>query len=645
MIKNVNLTTEADTYLAGHNIDGRVLFPATGYMCLAWNSYVETLGKDVQKTAVVLEDVIFHRATILPKDGTIKFGISISTYSGTFEICESGSLVVSGKISIPENVEKEQLSLKFTEKETKGLPLNTNDIYKELRLRGYDYGGVFQGIHNANASVNSGELKWEQNWVSFMDTMLQFSILGKDLRELYLPTRIQKVTIDPQSHFNQLETAANAQTTVLPVFMHKNQNVIKSGGVEMRGLKASLAPRRSGAQQPTLEKYEFVPLVNTKDFSENFENAREHALSVAVHLALENSSGALKVKVVEVAKDKMPENILAPLVQQIIGGEPLLASEVFVVSSHAEEVFAQTLPDVQTGDIKILNKPITNEPIEQNCHLLMAYDVLVASAADRSTLMNCFKQSIRSDGFILLEESATACQASSYESEFSNNYQLITISKQKCGQRVFILLRPECKYAGRQSTVLHVSAKNFDYVEVLKAALAEAESTNTYLYLVCCESTFGAVGFLNCLKNENGGKYIRLVFVQSEKCEPFSLSSRFYVEQLKKDLISNVYKNGCWGTYRHLKLDCQSNAQTLSVEHAYVNALTKGDLASLKWIEGPLSRARLDVATADKNLELCTVYYAPINFRDVMLTSGKLSADALPGDLAQQDCVLGLEVS
>jgi fatty acid synthase, animal type len=81
------------------------------------------------------------------------------------------------------------------------------------------------------------------------------------------------------------------------------------------------------------------------------------------------------------------------------------------------------------------------------------------------------------------------------------------------------------------------------------------------------------------------------------------------------------------------------------VEHAYVNALTKGDLASLKWIEGPLSRARLDVATADKNLELCTVYYAPINFRDVMLTSGKLSADALPGDLAQQDCVLGLEVS
>lgn len=43
--------------------------------------------------------------------------------------------------------------------------------------------------------------------------------------------------------------------------------------------------------------------------------------------------------------------------------------------------------------------------------------------------------------------------------------------------------------------------------------------------------------------------------------------------------------------------------------------------------------------------ELCTVYYAPINFRDVMLSSGKLSVDALPGDLPYQDCVLGLEVN
>ncbi len=33
---------------------------------------------------------------------------------------------------------------------SKALRLNTADIYKELRLRGYDYGTTFQGILDAN---------------------------------------------------------------------------------------------------------------------------------------------------------------------------------------------------------------------------------------------------------------------------------------------------------------------------------------------------------------------------------------------------------------------------------------------------------------------------------------------------------------
>jgi fatty acid synthase len=39
------------------------------------------------------------------------------------------------------------------------------------------------------------------------------------------------------------------------------------------------------------------------------------------------------------------------------------------------------------------------------------------------------------------------------------------------------------------------------------------------------------------------------------------------------------------------------------------------------------------------------VHYAALNFRDVMLATGRLPADAIPGDLATQDCILGMEVS
>jgi len=54
----------------------------------------------------------------------------------------------------------------------------------------------------------------------------------------------------------------------------------------------------------------------------------------------------------------------------------------------------------------------------------------------------------------------------------------------------------------------------------------------------------------------------------------------------------NVYRGGTWGCYRHLKLDNHSNATSLQVEHAYINTLTRGDLASLRWIEGPLTYYR-----------------------------------------------------
>lgn len=45
----------------------------------------------------------------------------------------------------------------------------------------------------------------------------------------------------------------------------------------------------------------------------------------------------------------------------------------------------------------------------------------------------------------------------------------------------------------------------------------------------------------------------------------------------------------------------------------------------------------------EKGVELCHVYYAPLNFRDIMLATGKLPPDALPGDLAGQVRILWFE--
>lgn len=612
-------------------------------MTLAWRAFAKTKNSTFEKTPVVLEDIVFHRPTILQKDGSVKFGINFFDGSGRFEICESGALTVSGKITIPENIDEATLLLDDIEKDKSGLPLETPDVYKELRLRGYDYTGKFRGIVESDSKADTGKLHWEDNWVSFMDTMLQFSILGKDLRELYLPTRIERAVFDPIKHYEyveQLKADDSDSDSRIPVYMYKSINVIRSGGVELRGLKASLAPRRSGTQStPILEQYVYVPLQNAhQDLANTGNYARNHAVTAALQLASDNSSGALKIKVAEVVENKTPESTLGAFIQTTIESEPALTSDVVIVTNQSTEPYLQ---HVGESGVRVSAKDASVGPVESNTHLVVAYDVV--QRIDANVVLQNLKASIREDGFILIEENVVGHEEAKANKLFTS-LDLATVSVQRASNKYFILLRATVDLANRKKTIIPITEKNNSWVEPLKATLANAEKDNTFVYVVAqSEELLGAVGLMNCIKNENGGKFARMVFVQDTNVEKFSFTSSLYAKQLASDLICNVYKNGGWGTFRHLKLEVQSEVSNLPVEHAYLNALVKGDLSSLSWIESPLSRTLPD--PKDKRFELCSVYYAPINFRDVMLTSGKLAADALPGDLATQDCVLGLEFS
>lgn len=631
---DVNLSKDEDAYMAGHTIDGRVLFPATGYMTLAWRSFAKAKNSTAEKTPVILENVVFHRATIMPKEGSVKFGINFFDGSGRFEICEGGALTVSGTISIPEDIDNAQLPLDPLAEDKSGRILNTNDVYKELRLRGYDYGGKFRGVVASDSKATTGRLQWDDNWISYMDTMLQFSILGKDQRELYLPTSIERTVINPLAHY-----AAVAESREVPVYMYRDINVIKSGGVEMRGLKASLAPRRTGGQSaPTMETYKFVPFVGRAELASSDERARWHAISVSVQLAIENSSGALKLKVADVVADRAYENTMAAAIQTIIESEPTLVSDVAICTNQSTEPYVAA---VGASGIRVLSKDATKGAVETGCHIVTGYDV--TSSVSPAVMLDNLVASTREDGFILLEENIVGYRQPVADKLFAAA-NLIAVSTQRNSNKYFILLRRRVDVATRKFTIVTVTEKSYSWLATLKSALAAAEAEQSYVYVVSqAEELFGAIGFMNCIRNEAGGRWARLVYVQDAGVEKFSVTGRSFAAQMAADLTCQVYSQGTWGTFRHLKLDCQADAPTLAVEHAYLNALVKGDLSSLQWIEGPLARQPLD--PRDKTRELCTVYYAPVNFRDVMISSGKLAVDALPGDLASRDCILGLEFS
>uniref|UniRef100_A0A8C4WRF5 Fatty acid synthase n=1 Tax=Eptatretus burgeri TaxID=7764 RepID=A0A8C4WRF5_EPTBU len=148
----------------------------------------------------------------------------------------------------------------------------------------------------------------------------------------------------------------------------------------------------------------------------------------------------------------------------------------------------------------------------------------------------------------------------------------------------------------------------------------------------------------NCLRAEPGGQKLRCVMVNELNIDHHipNLSNLNVLHTiLHHDLAVNIKRNDCWGSFRHLPLNTGGVLE--QTPYAYINALTRGDLSSLCWIASPL-RHTLPAHKSDLS-PLCMVYYASLNFRDVMLATGKLPPDAIPGDLALQHCLLGMEFS
>ncbi len=92
---------------------------------------------------------------------------------------------------------------------SEGIELDTPDVYKEFLLRGYDYGHSFRGIFKASNSGDRGTLHWTGNWVTFLDSLLQMTILVERTDTLRLPTRLRYIRIDPVRHAKSIVEESN----------------------------------------------------------------------------------------------------------------------------------------------------------------------------------------------------------------------------------------------------------------------------------------------------------------------------------------------------------------------------------------------------------------------------------------------------
>lgn len=744
----IDLKEKSDQFFAGHCIDGRILFPATGYLYLAWQMLAKIRGQSIEKTPVEFENVTLHRATIMNNDTAVKFEVQLMESTGEFTISEGGSIVVDGRIFAPESSPLKLQSLLSTidsRKSNDAIELSSKDIYKELRLRGYDYGSTFQGIHQASSDSKVGRLKYS-NWIVLADTMLQMSILSKKSRGLYLPVRFQSVRCDPKILQGTLDNLSDDR--LIPVLNDLQINSILVPGIEIQGLKVNLAPRRLNQQVPVLESYTFnlfdqqgildqkihsdilkydrifskliTRLIDHKNSKEenNIESAivfinenpflsylnnfaqenrsnneietlaiefknlidndiisnayeSERYLRVLINFVVENLDSS-RCNIIEINRSK---KFLVPIIKKNIdsfGGLPI--SIDYTLMNDEDDASIDNCKHKKINGLKlIVEKSEFNDLIvfkDDHSFSSTKSSPTEAKAIDYKDFLDFTYQSLKPNGFLLAvfhreTESERNFLAKLLGLQYSNENdpkEFITLA-QRFGLRL-IARRDDnltsCLLLFRKineslnielNKFIHIHHSNpNEWIELLKRELIEVQkkSDNHRIWLIADDHPAnGVVGLMKCLRLESGGQRLRCLLSSSFKntSETLTISDadENFKTILQNDLLINVYRDGQFGTFIHLDIN---NDNFVETEHAFLNVATKGDLSSLRWYESDHKYWReWSVETQKKNGNLFTVYYAPLNFRDIMLASGKLPPDALPGDLALQDCILGLEFS
>lgn len=605
----IDLESEDFRFVEGHTIDGRIILPATGYMVLAWQALCRLKGVQWEDTPVTFSDVNLHQATVLSTSSPTTLTVRILLVKGEFEIVVSDSVAASGRIHIGVDQSSEHASLmsflgmsqgEDSTPSTATPSLQQKDVYRELRLRGYQYGGLFQGIVKADLTGTKGVLKWQDNWVPLMDTLLQFSLLGAKQRALMLPTRIRRVTVDPATFLAHLHQEGDVKTAMV----HHNAKigVTACRGLVIQGLKATLAPRRPTQDRPLLESYCFVPLSLTATHELSSKLTEETALGLLLDVCLENGP-ARGLKVVE---GLCGNTCLAPALMKTLSRKPMMKVE-YVVSA-ANTLSEEKKEELTNNAVQMKNDlPSSMSPVPFLLVLHQTQDVQEAEKMDEAA-------------FILTDSKETADQLTQ-----AGFLKVAAIE----GLEFYLFRKRRSEVLPH--TTLEISEKDtqFSWVTPLKQMIMAQENKAVWL-LSSGEPVSGILGLVNCLRKEEGGEKIRCVFARDGKAV---LSQSL----LMQDLAMNVQHNKVWGTYRHLTLP---QLVTKPSQHALLNVATRGDLASLTWFQMAQPEAS---DPGGRDSLLCEVYYAPLNFRDVMLATGKLPPDALPGDLATKECILGLE--
>uniref|UniRef100_A0A2C9GS69 Fatty acid synthase n=1 Tax=Anopheles arabiensis TaxID=7173 RepID=A0A2C9GS69_ANOAR len=264
--------------------------------------------------------------------------------------------------------------------------------------------------------------------------------------------------------------------------------------------------------------------------------------------------------------------------------------------------------------------------MKQRNVLLLICENLFADDEFISDAINCLSD----QGFILLRESPE------YRLQ-DGHRRLQLVSTMSIEGETFLLLQQK-KSAMNTSVDAHViKVCSNDTTHNWLLELKQEVKTKPVILYAQNDRSSGIIGLVNCIRKEPNIQTVSCFFIDDPTAPAFDASNPFYKEQIELGLAINVYRKGQWGSYRHFKLQEEPRYEP-STKHCFANCVKPGDLSSFTWMVGPLNEQ-------SPSSPLARVVYSSLNFKDVMLATGRLTVETSFTNRLQQECVLGFEYS
>ncbi|CAG5024465.1 unnamed protein product [Parnassius apollo] len=583
-----------NNYLTGNVLRGKNTFPFAAALIAVWDVLAMTIGVPKKQLSVQYHDVKLYSQPNLHYQRQLRLLVSFLRGTGYFEVMDDYSKIATGYIEGDVDDIKPFL-LEFTS--TEELNLKSVDIYQLLHNRGYDYSGQFQSIHSANRSLTEAKIYCCDNWVTFLDGMLQLIVLKRPHHSVSQPTNIRNIIIDIKRHFNSQEISVGDER-VMTANVFEIYNSIRCGGVAIEDVKfRDLPPLEKETDLMTLK---FVPYFqqDRTDF--------ETAMLVYLQIVAENLNKNV-ISILELCDHKSDEVHFRNL-NDIFKNVPFIeVQHKMIYRNNILYERANFLIDVDLMLVTDLSKD--DKEIRQKSHRSNK-----APKPHRSNTPLCqtLYRVLCRDTFILNKEN--------YAKDLFNRpsalYRIVSAQNTKDERLELVRWRPTSN-AVATSTYTVRSSSDLDLLSSTQAALPQRHKL---LIITSYPPIDGLKNLVQQWRKDRIQIYVIMI--------NYRISEDQNIDQLPNlDLAFNVLDHGQWGGQFFIPLQKKiSFTYDITLQNSSL-----GDFNSLYWVEMPrINGPGVKV----------TVHFAGLNDNDV-----KKCAEIIPRNDDSNENNFGMDFS